>query len=303
MDKIKNKGLLIGGGILVLVVLILKFTILKKKEPTNSYFASRSNVKATSSKRTTIPRTNTTRTSPSSNRTHNIRKEDMHIKKKNRTFTGYVPIYNGLQSSTNEVKSILPENLEVIQNIFQDFKKSLEQKNKAKIARTRADEAIRNLLIKVGKLKENFRKAMEKYLEQPKQLLNKANKLFDSGSYLEAENYAKRAINLCDTININTLSKLIKESVTFKYQGFYYIGNNKIAIILMIKNASGIIEGTSKEYHYVKINDILNANEENKFKVLEILQDKVVLLNIITNKKTEIPFEYENAQSTGMMEE
>jgi len=200
-------------------------------------------------------------------------------------------IYKGIAPSTKEVKVIPAEKLEVTQNIFQDFKKSLEQKNKAKLARVKADEAIRNLLIKVSKLKKNYRKAMEKYLEQPKELLNEADKLFKEQSYLEAENSAKRATNLCDTININTLSKLIRESVTFQYKGFYYVDEHKVAILLMVRNASGIIEGTSKNYLYAKVDDIINANEDNVYKVLDISREKVLIMNTINKKKSEIPFE------------
>lgn len=281
-----------GLGLLVIIVIILKFTVLRKNavdtaDMTGAQAPAPVAEAPQTSLRNITPQTavNPVPPKPQAAQPGAPSQTKPPVK---REFHGYSQINDVFQSSS---EITVETQIEVIQNVFQDFKRSLEQKNKAKAARLKADEAISNLMAVISKLRETNRRAMEKYLESPKNYVDLADKNFADGSYLEAENYAYKAVNLCESMNVNTLEKLIRETITFKYKGFYNVGEQKVAILLMIRSASGIIEGTTKQYINVKEGDSINVNEYNNFKIDTIAPENVQMTNIAENKKLSLDFE------------
>lgn len=299
LDELKKKPHIVISVVALIVVLILKFTVLKKKKPeyVNNYYTNNTtttNVAKPNVKRGATPKPNITQQAI----LDTTRNNQPVIKK--RIFTGYEKINKEFINKLTDYKKA--DDLIVLINIFQDFKNSSEQKNNAKVMMFKADEAKNNVLIKKQEYKSNdvYLKAINKLIEEADAVLTKAKDSFSKENYLKAESYAIKAQNMYNSINMDNLKKLIRVNIVFKYKGFYYVGDKKTAILIVINNISGIVEDIKKDYLYVREGDIIRSIDGKKeFMVNHIYSDNLILLEKQTKKEIKVPFDVTNTEKKG----
>ncbi|MDD5091041.1 MAG: hypothetical protein PHQ23_08995 [Candidatus Wallbacteria bacterium] len=306
--EIKNKGLIFSMIGLLVVAIVLKFTVLKKKDPLAEGFISQESLAQQSPPPAVKPAAQQPQTSRRN--IHEPQKQaaqpgaqrpvpppqlpgqqtqsSTEMMRPKRTFTGYESIRTDLSTAETTTSDAQTE---VVQNILQDFKNSIEQKNKAKVAIMNAEEALKRLRITMRKLKDNQQRALAEYLKSPTNFLKTARTNFSKGSYLEAENYASKVINDCSSFKLSILEGLFNESISFRYRGYYDYKNSKVAVLTMISTATGLIEGTSSRVVIAREGEVLSSNQGERYKVVEISPEVVVIDDTVEKKELTIPFE------------